>query len=107
MSKRRSQVGISTLVAGNEVRRVERDDRVLFVAIDAVALLTDPMHAEAHWEDLKRREPQLAKSVDVIDSRGADGMPAAIEVVDLAGLLRLIQSVPSPRAEKLKTWLAR
>jgi prophage antirepressor-like protein len=107
MNKKRSPIGVNTLLEGKEVRRLEREGKTFFVAVDAVAVLTGSARPAEYWEDLKRREPHLAKVVETAEVPGAEGASERLEVVDLTGLLRLLQSVPSPRAEKLKTWLAR
>src|SRR6478752_2368938 len=107
MSKRQPQIGMNTLLSGDQVRRLERDGKTWYAAVDVIVVLTGTTDAAEQWSGLKRREPQLAKLPEVATIRAADGSSEAVEMVDLAGVLRLVQAIPSPRAEKLKTWLAR
>src|SRR5687767_11015282 len=88
-----------------EVRRVEREGRALFVAADVLAVLVDSAHPAEYWEDLKQLEPALARWVESMEFSDGDAT-VSLDVVDLDGVLRLIQSIPSPRAERLKWWLA-
>jgi hypothetical protein len=57
------------------------------------------------WADLKHREPALANVVDRLEM--PDGSGEVTEAVTLEGVLRMVQSVPSAAAEKLKKWVAR
>jgi DNA-damage-inducible protein D len=107
MSKRQPQIGMNTLLSGDQVRRLERDGKNLYSLTDLIAVLTGTTDPAEQWSGLKQCEPQLAKLTEVAAIRAADGSSEAVEMVDLAGVLRLVQAIPSPRAEKLKTWLAR
>ena len=98
-------MSIENLLQHPHVRRTERDQRTLYVAADVVAVLVDSAHPAEYWEDLKHLEPALARWVETVEFH--DGhTTVALDVVDLDGVLRLIQSIPSPRAERLKWWLA-
>jgi hypothetical protein len=69
-----------------------------------IRILAETEFAEEYWRELKAREPVLSSSehrVDVEDSGG----PVTVEATDQAGVLRLIQSIPSAKAERLKKWL--
>lgn len=93
---------LSTLFGGEEVRRTRKDGTTWYAAEDVIGFLTDSSNPAGVWADLKRREPQLATLVDLVDFN-AD----SAEVVDAEGVLRLAQSIPSGKAERLKRWLAR
>jgi DNA-damage-inducible protein D len=99
--------GIVALLRDERVRRALHDERSVYAATDIVAALTDTQHADELWNHLKAREPALADLILVADIVGRDGQPSAVETLDVDGVLRLVQSVDSPRAEQLKTWLAR
>src|SRR4051794_34098977 len=107
MSKRQPQIGMNTLLSGDQVRRLERDGKTWYAVTDVIAVLTGTTDPAAHWTGLKECEPQLAKLTETAAIRAPAGSSEAVEMVDLTGVLRLVQAIPSPRAEKLKTWLAR
>lgn len=99
---------------GERIRRVLHEDRWLFSVIDIVAVLTDQpdfKKAKSYWTTLKSRlkkeGSQLVTKCDQLKMRSADGKYYRTDVADIETLLRLIQSVPSPKAEPLKLWLAR
>jgi len=97
-----------------EVRRVIHNNEWWFVIIDVVAALTDSVNPKGYFTDM-RREPQLA---EVLKGGGQIATPLGLEF-DTAGgrqllqcwntegIFRLIQSIPSPKAEPFKRWLAR
>ena len=103
MNRKQAQIGLKALVEGDLVRRATRDGRTLFAATDVVAALVDAPAVSEAWETAKRAEPELAKRVELVLLPGVRGQ---VEMLDLAGLLRLVQAISSPRAEKLKAWLA-
>src|SRR5687768_14055145 len=102
MATQRHQSGLNALLHGPAVRRFERNGRTLYAAADVVGALAETTSAAEYWNDLKTREPVLA---DVVETVG-DGS-AEVEVVDVDGVLRLVQSIPSRDAERIKRWLAR
>src|SRR4051812_38641515 len=98
MAIQRPQMGLKALMDGTQVRRVERAGESIYSAVDVVATLADTSDPNQFWTDLKVREPRLAEIVE--HAEFGDG-------VRLDGLLRLIQSIPSAKAERIKLWLAR
>jgi hypothetical protein len=89
--------GVQTLLNDPQIRRAEHERRTVYSVQDVVRALTGSEHPAEMWEDLKRREPALAAIV--LDADEFEG-------VDLAGVFRLVQSIDSPRADRLKNWLA-
>jgi len=82
-----------------------------FSIVDAIAILTDSVDPTAYWRKLKQRLKAEGNET-VTDCHGlkmpaADGKMRLTEVADTEQLLRLIQSIPSPKAEPFKLWLAR
>lgn len=106
MDRKRTQAGIQDLLHGSDVRRIDRAGRPLLVAIDVVRLLTGSEHAPEQWEQLKAQHPQLSKHVERVELYSADGAPVVVDAVDLTTALHLVQVVSSPRAERIKRWLA-
>src|SRR5947207_7129139 len=93
--------GTKSLLNHPRLRHVQRDGKTLYAAVDVVAILTDSQHAAEHWNDLKSHEPALDA---VYETAEIDG--AIVDVLPLAGVLRLVQSLSSSKAEKLKSSLA-
>ena len=98
-----------------EVRRVIHNKEWWFVISDVVAVLTDSANPQGYFKDMRKRDPSLA---DALKGGGQIAPPLGLEF-DTAGgrqmlqcwntegLFRLIQSIPSPKAEPFKRWLAR
>ncbi|HEY2586019.1 MAG TPA: hypothetical protein VGI81_09685 [Tepidisphaeraceae bacterium] len=106
-SRRQNPVGINALLHGDMVRRIEQESGpTLYAAVDVVAALTDPQTAPELWEQIKEHESHLARQVQRAEFPAIAGHPQAHEALPLEGVFRLIQSIPSPRAERLKDWLA-
>ena len=84
-----------------------------FSIVDVVAVLTDQpdqRHAAKYWSVLKTRlkkeGSELTTKCSQLKLRSADGKRYATDVADTEQLLRIIQSIPSPKAEPFKLWLA-
>lgn len=86
-------------------------ERFYFSIVDVVAILTDSPNPRKYWSVLKTRlkkeGSELATNCSQLKMQSADGKYYKTDVADTEQLLRLIQSVPSPKAEPLKQWLAK
>jgi DNA-damage-inducible protein D len=103
--KRKPRVsGLSALLEDPRVRRIEREGQIWYSAQDLVAALSESEHAAEFWADLKAREPRLGNLVERLEMPEASGN--IVEMLPLDGVLRLVQSVPSQQAERIKAWLA-
>ncbi len=82
-----------------------------FSIVDVIAVLTDSPNARKYWSVLKTRLKQegseLATNCSQLKMQSADGKFYLTDVADTEQLLRLIQSIPSPKAEPFKQWLAK
>ena len=78
--------------------------------IDVVAVLTQSTNPTAYWRKLKQRLKsegnQTVTNCHGLKMRAADGKMRKTDVADTEQLFRLIQSIPSPKAEPFKLWLA-
>lgn len=78
--------------------------------MDVVAVLTDSPNPRKYWSVLKTRlkaeGSQLATNCSQLKMKSADGKFYLTDVADTEQLFRLIQSIPSPKAEPFKQWLA-
>lgn len=88
----------------------EKEEEWYFSVVDVIAVLTGSRDPAAYWRKLKQRLLQEGNETVTNCHRlklpAADGKMRLTDVADLEQLFRLIQSVPSPRAEPLKRWLA-
>ena len=93
----------------------EENDEWLFSIVDVVGVLTEQMtqrNASTYWAVLKKRlneegADQLLTNCKQLKMKAADGKRYNTGVANIEQLLRIIQSIPSPKAEPLKAWLAR
>lgn len=87
------------------------EEKWYFSIIDVVEVLTESSNARKYWSVLKTRlkaeGSQLATNCSQLKMQSADGKFYLTDVADTEQLLRLIQSIPSPKAEPFKKWLAK
>ena len=91
------------------VRRTWHDDQWWFAIVDVVAALTDSQNPEGYLKDLRRRDNGLAEGWGQIATplrMTTPGGPQLLNCATVEGVLRIIQSIPSPQAEPFKRWLA-
>ena len=105
---------ISSLFEGKEIRSVwdaEKED-YYYSVVDVISALTDSSNPRNYWNMLKKRMTEEEKSelytkcVQLKLKSQKDGKSYVTDVLDTKGILRLIESVPSPKAEPFKLWLA-
>jgi DNA-damage-inducible protein D len=101
------------LFESQQVRRVwnEEKQRWFFSIDDVVEILTDSPDVKDYIKKLRKRDPELdsywGTNCPPVEMTAADGKKRKIKAADTEGLLRIIQSVPSPKAEPFKRWLAK
>lgn len=87
------------------------EEKWYFSIVDVIAVLTDSPNPRKYWSVLKTRlkkeGSELATNCSQLKMKSADGKYYKTDVADTEQLLRLIQSVPSPKAEPFKQWLAK
>ena len=88
----------------------DNDEKWYFSIVDVVAILTESKDALAYWRKLKQRLKaegnETVTNCHALKMLAADGKMRMTDVADTEQLLRLIQSIPSPKAEPFKQWLA-
>ena len=88
----------------------EKQEKWYFSIVDAIAILTDSLDPAAYWRKLKQRLKQEGNETVTnchgLKMRAADGKMRLTDVADTEQLFRLIQSVPSQKAEPFKLWIA-
>jgi len=91
------------------VRRVLHQEKWHFVVSDVVQILTDTANVADYIKKLRKRDPSLAEGWGQIVTPllvETSGGKQKLNCADAEGLLRIIQSIPSPKAEPFKRWLA-
>ena len=103
-----------TKIFGERKIRTVWDDKAekwYFSVVDVIAVLTDSIDPHAYWRKLKQRLKeegnQTVTSCHALKLMAADGKMRKTDVADQEQLFRLIQSIPSPKAEPFKLWMAR
>ena len=90
---------------------VEEEEEWYFSVVDVVGALTDSVDGRKYWNKLKQRlkeeGSETVTNCHQLKLRASDGKMRATDVANTEGLLRIIQSIPSPKAEPFKRWLAR
>ena len=81
-----------------------------FSVVDVVGVLTDSEEPAAYWRKLKQRlkeeGSQTVTNCHGLKMKAKDGKMRTTDVADMQGIFRIIQSIPSPKAEPFKMWLA-
>jgi prophage antirepressor-like protein len=89
----------------------DQEEKWYFSIIDVIEVLTESSIPKRYWSDLKNKltkeGSQLYENIVQLKFEAADGKKYATDCLDTPNLLRLIQSIPSPKAEPFKMWLAK
>ena len=104
---------ISNLFEGKEIRSIWDSDKgdYYFSVVDVISALTDSKDAKDYWYKLKIRmteeeKSELSTKCRQLKMKAKDGKLRETDTLDTKGILRLIESVPSSKAEPFKLWLA-
>ena len=95
------------------IRRILHEDEWWFSVVDIVAALTGSARPRKYWSDLRRQLSEkegfseLSENIGQLPLEAADGKLRLTDVATTETVLRIIQSIPSPRAETFKRWLAK
>jgi DNA-damage-inducible protein D len=101
------------LFESKNVRRIwsESDEKWYFSIDDVIEVLTDTISVKDYIKKLRKRDDELnsywGTNCPLVEMIAADGKKRKIRAADAEGLLRIIQSIPSPKAEPFKRWLAK
>ena len=101
------------LFESKQVRTVwnESEEKWYFSIVDVVEILTGTDRPRKYWSDLKNKlnneGSEVSEKIGQLKMESKDGKLRETDVADTEQLLRLIQSVPSPKAEPFKLWLAK
>ena len=103
------------LFQSREIRRTLHNAEWWFVIIDIIAALTDAADPSDYWKKVRRRDPDLGQALQgggqFVPPLGLEFATAGgrqkLQCWNTEGIFRLIQSIPSPKVEPLKRWLAK
>lgn len=88
----------------------EQEEDWYFSVVDVIEALTDSVQPRKYWSDLKKKlkdeGSELSEKIGQLKLIAQDGKSRLTDVVNTKDLFRLIQSIPSPKAEPFKMWLA-
>ncbi len=102
------------LFEGNQIRSIwdSEQEEWYFSVVDVVAVLTESANPRRYWSDLKRKlqveegANELYEKIVQLKFKSSDGKMYKTDATDIQGIFRIIQSIPSPKAEPFKLWLA-
>ncbi len=97
---------------GKQVRRIIHNNEWWFSIIDVVEVLIENERPRKYWNDLKKKIVeegyfQLSEKIGQLKLRSTDGKYYETDCANTETMLRIIQSIPSPKAEPFKEWLAK
>lgn len=101
------------LFGDDKIRTIwdDEQEKWYFSVVDVVAVLTESPNPQTYWRVLKKRLKdegnETVTNCNGLKMRAADGKMRLTDVADTEQLLRIIQSIPSPKAEPFKAWLAK
>jgi len=95
---------------GSQIRKTIHNDQWWFVVEDVVVVLTDSVNPKDYINKMRRRDEELAKGYGQFVHTlliSTEGGPQKVNCANTEGIFRIIQSIPSPKAEPFKRWLAK
>jgi len=97
---------------GNHIRKILHEGEWWFSVIDIVEVLTGSERPRKYWSDLKKKllqegYDQLSEKIGQLKLQSSDGKFYATDCANTETMFRIIQSIPSPKVEPLKRWLAK
>ena len=107
MSKEQNKI---VVFQDKQIRRVWHDSGCWFVIEDVVGILSESKNKKNYVRDMRRRDPELSKGWGQIAHTLAvetEGGSQKMNCANTEGIFRIIQSIPSPKAEPFKQWLAK
>ena len=112
MKKNMTKKQAIQLFQERKVRTVwdDQEEKWYFAIVDVVEVLTDSTNPQTYWRVLKNRLKkegnETVTNCNALKLRAADGKMRLTDVADTEQLFRIIQSIPSPKAEPFKQWMA-
>ena len=98
------------LFKGKKIRKILFKNEWWFSIIDVIAVLTDSPQPKTYWAKMKDRDKEMSQPFpfwEQLKMPAEDGKMRETDCADTEGIFRIIQSIPSPKAEPFKRWLAK
>ena len=95
---------------GKQIRKTIYQKEWWFSVLDVVGVLTDSPQPKTYWAKMKERDKEMSQPFpfwEQLKLESSDGKKYETDCANVEGLFRIIQSIPSPKAEPFKRWLAR
>jgi len=99
-----------SIFKGKEIRKTIHGNEWWFAIVDVVEALTDSVQPVGYIKDMRRRDAELSKGWGQIATSfliQTAGGAQKVNCANTEGIFRIIQSIPSPKAESFKRWLAK
>lgn len=111
MTEEKKPVTSVALFQERAVRRIWHEGQWWFSIIDVITILTDSQRPRKYWNDLKTKLIkegyfEVSEKIGQLKMEASDGKRYNTDAADTRTLLRIIQSIPSPKADPFKRWLA-
>ena len=91
---------------GKEIRKVWHDEAWHFAVVDVIQVLTDSQNPSVYWSALKKRENESFTFCKRLNLTRPNGKNYPTDCTNTEGVFRILMSIPSPKAEPFKLWLA-
>ena len=91
---------------GKEIRKVWHDEAWHFAVVDVIQVLTDSQNPSVYWSALKKRENESFTFCKRLNLPRPNGKNYPTDCTNTEGVFRILMSIPSPKAEPFKLWLA-
>ncbi|OGH87560.1 MAG: hypothetical protein A3J93_03485 [Candidatus Magasanikbacteria bacterium RIFOXYC2_FULL_42_28] len=100
------------LFKGRQIRKIFYQNEWWFSVVDVIEALTETERPRKYWSDLKKKliaegYSELSENIGQLKLPSADGKFYETDCANAESIFRLIQSIPSPKAEPFKRWLAK
>jgi len=97
---------------GKQVRKIIHNNEWWFSIIDVIEVLTGSGRSRKYWNDLKKKLSdegyiELSENIGQLKLKSSDGKHYETDCANTETMFRIVQSIPSPKAEPFKRWLAR
>ncbi len=98
------------LFKGKKIRKIVFQKEWWFSVLDVIKVLTDSPQPKTYWAKMKERDKEMSQPSpfwEQLKMPAEDGKMRETDCADTEGMFRIVQSIPSPKAEPLKRWLAK
>jgi hypothetical protein len=108
----KSELTRAAVFEGKHIRKILHEDEWWFSVIDIIEVLTGNDRPRKYWNDLKKKlnfegYVEVSEKIGQLKMMAPDGKMRATDCANTETMFRIIQSIPSPKVEPLKQWLAR